>query len=307
MPPKRWDNGFCGIILDEPSGFYKMYDGKRMMKSYCAHDKALPKCRSEYCMYVARTKLGLKAGGAVCKHDKLRSKCRVAECGGGGEYCEHGKQRSRCRVEECGGGGEYCEHGTRRSQCRVAECGGGSAYCEHGTRRSLCRVAECGGGSAYCEHDKLRSRCRVAECGGGSAYCEHLTRHGTPKQRHRCDVCSPEGYIVHLRRHRRYNAFKSAGADKSTRALDDLGMALKDWRAWLAESFRRRYGRDPNPDEEVHIDEIIPCSAWTFPDDNKYCWHYMNSQLLTEGDNQAKNATYSEEDKKAMISRIDGA
>ena len=31
----------------------------------------------------------------------------------------------------------------------------------------------------------------------------------------------------------------------------------------------------------------------------------MNSQLLTKGDNLAKNATYSEEDKKAMISRID--
>ena len=33
----------------------------------------------------------------------------------------------------------------------------------------------------------------------------------------------------------------------------------------------------------------------------------MNSQLLTEGDNQEKNAKYSEEDKKAMISRIDEA
>lgn len=282
MPPKKWDKGFCGIILDEPSGFYKMYDGNKQKYTYCAHDKALPRCRSEYCAYVARAKLGgLKVGGDLCKHGTRRSRCRVAECGGG-SYCEHGKQRSQCRVAECGGG-SYCEHGTRRSQCRVAECGGGS----------------------YCEHGKQRSQCRIAECGGGSRYCEHLTRHGTPKQRHRCDVCSPEGYIVHLRRKRRYKAFISAGADKSTRTLDDIGMALKDWRAWLAESFCRRYGRDPRPDEEVHIDEIIPCSAWTFPDDNKYCWHYMNSQLLTKGDNLAKNATYSEEDKKAMISRID--
>jgi hypothetical protein len=245
MPPKRWNKGFCGIILDEPSGFYKMYNGKRT-NTYCACDKRLSQCRSEYCAYVARTKLGgLKVGGDLCKH------------------------------------------GTRRSFCRhVAECGGGGSYCEHGTRRS---------------------ECRVAECGGGGRYCEHLTRHGTPKVRNRCDMCSPEGYIVHLRRQRRYNAFISAGADKSTRTLGDLGMSLKDWCAWLAESFRRRYGRDPRPDEEVHIDEIIPCSAWTLPDDNKYCWHYMNSQLLTEGDNLAKNAKYSEEDKKAMISRIDGA
>ncbi len=265
MPPKKWEKGFCGIILDEPSGFYKMYDGKQA-RTYCACDKRLPKCHSEYCAYVARAKLGgLKVGGEMCKHGKLRSQCRLAECGGGGSYCEHGKQRSQCRVAECGGGGSYCEHG------------------------------------------KERSKCRVAECGGGGRYCEHVTRHGTPKQRHRCDICSPEGYIACLRRQRRYQAFKSAGADKSTRTLDDLGMALKDWRAWLAESFRRRYGRDPMPDEEVHIDEIIPCKAWTFPGDNKYCWHYMNSQLLTKGDNQAKNAKYSEEDKKAMISRIDGA
>ncbi len=285
MPPKKWDKRFCGIILNEPSGFYKMHNGKRT-NTYCACDKRLSECRSEYCAYVARAKLGdLKVGGNLCKHGKQRSRCRVAECGGGGSYCEHGTRRSKCRVAECGGGGEYCEHGTRRTHCRVAECGGGS----------------------YCEHDKLRSHCRVAECGGGGRYCEHLTRHGTPKQRHRCDVCSPEGYIAYLRRARRYEAFKSAGAAASTRTLDDLGMALKDWRAWLAESFRRRYGRDPKPDEDVNIDEIIPCKAWTFPDDNKYCWHYLNSQLLTEGDNQAKNAKYSEEDKKAMISRIDRA
>lgn len=242
MPPKRWDKRFCGIILDEPSGFYKMHDGKRTYM-YCACDKLLPQCRSEYCAYVARAKLGgLKVGGAVCKHDKLRSHCRVAECGGGGAYCEHGKERSKCRV---------------------------------------------------------------AECGGGGIYCKHLTRHGTRKVRNQCDTCSPEAYIVHLRRVRRYNAFISAGADTSTRTLDDLGMALKDWRTWLAESFRRRYRRDPRPDEEVHIDEIIPCSAWTFPGDNKYCWHYMNSQLLTKEGNLTKNAKYSEEDKKAMISRID--
>jgi len=285
MPPKKWEKGFCGIIIDEPSGFYKMYDGKKQKCTYCACDKQLPHCRSEYCAYVARAKLGgLKVGGSVCVHGKLRSKCRVAECGGGGSYCEHGKLRSMCRVAECGGGGSYCEHGKERSKCRVAECGGGGSYCEHG---------------------KLRSNCRVAECGGGSSYCEHLTRHGTPKQRQHCDICSPEGYIAYLRRDRRYKAFKSAGADKSTRALDDLGMSLKDWRAWLAESFRRRYGRDPRPDEKVNIDEIIPCKAWTLPDNNKYCWHYTNSQLLTEGDNFAKHATYSEEEKKAMIARID--
>ena len=52
MPPKKWDKRFCGIILDEPSGFYKMHNGKRTY-TYCACDKALAKCRSEYCAYVS--------------------------------------------------------------------------------------------------------------------------------------------------------------------------------------------------------------------------------------------------------------
>ncbi len=57
-------------------------------------------------------------------------------------------------------------------------------------------------------------------------------------------------------------------------------------------------------EDEVHIDEIIPCSAWDLPNDNKYCWHYLNSQWLLAEDNLSKSDSYEEEDKLAMIERI---
>ena len=54
----------------------------------------------------------------------------------------------------------------------------------------------------------------------------------------------------------------------------------------------------------MHIDEIIPCSAWNLPDDNKYCWHYLNSQFLLAEDNLSKFNQYNEKDKLDMIERI---
>jgi len=56
--------------------------------------------------------------------------------------------------------------------------------------------------------------------------------------------------------------------------------------------------------DDVHIDEIIPCSAWDLPTDNKYCWHYLNSQWLLAEDNLSKSDSYQEKDKVAMIERI---
>jgi hypothetical protein len=61
----------------------------------------------------------------------------------------------------------------------------------------------------------------------------------------------------------------------------------------------------PTREDETSIDEIIPCKAWNLPEDNKYCWHWLNSQMLLEADNKAKYATYTEENKRAMVDRID--
>jgi hypothetical protein len=82
-------------------------------------------------------------------------------------------------------------------------------------------------------------------------------------------------------------------------------MTSKEWYAYLSKTFEDRYGRPRNESDEVHIDEIIPCSVWNIPDDNKYCWHYLNSQWLLAVDNLSKGSSYSQTDKDEMINRID--
>jgi hypothetical protein len=80
-------------------------------------------------------------------------------------------------------------------------------------------------------------------------------------------------------------------------------MTTGEWLKYLHKTFEDRYGRPKTEEDEVHIDEIIPCSAWNLPDDNKYCWHYLNSQWLLAEDNLSKHDSYEEEDKLAMIEK----
>lgn len=81
-------------------------------------------------------------------------------------------------------------------------------------------------------------------------------------------------------------------------------MTTKEWVKYLNKTFEDRYGRPETKEDEVHIDEIIPCFAWNLPEDNKYCWHYLNSQRLLDKDNLSKGKSYKEKDKVAMIERI---
>ena len=184
-------------------------------------------------------------------------------------------------------GGEVCEHNRIRSTCK--ECGG-SQICEHNRRKSECK--ECGG-SQICEHNCRRNTCK--EC-GGSQICEHN------KERKGCEICDPVGYIISLRRGRRRKFIKGKN---HTKTFEDLCMTGEEWVKYLHKTFEDRYGRPKTENEKVQIDEIIPCSAWNLPDDNKYCWHYLNSQWLLGNENQEKGSSYTEEDKLAMIERID--
>jgi len=92
---------------------------------------------------------------------------------------------------------------------------------------------------------------------------------------------------------------------KTTTTLEDLCMTGKEWVDYLNETFERNYGYPRTDDVKVHIDEIIPCSAWDLPTENKYCWHYLNSQYLLADENLSKHASYTQEHKRAMIARID--
>ena len=276
----------------EPPKFYKK--GKIW---YCPCDKRTDRCSNTECK-VLGTKFGLKVGGSVCEHNIQRSRCKLCH---GGEICEHNKRRSVCI--DCSGS-QVCEHGRRGSQCKKCN---GSQVCEHNKQRSVCKP--CKGGS-ICTHNKRRSFC--VHCGGsqickhnvqcsqckkcnGSQICEHN------RQRSRCKDCDPQGHIASLRRSRRWNVINSPNP---THTLDDLCMISKEWLKYLHKTFEYTYGRPETEEDDVHIDEIIPCSAWNLPDDNKYCWHYLNSQLLLARDNLSKSDSYEEEDKLAMIERI---
>lgn len=203
-----------------------------------------------------------------------------------GFYQIEGK-RKRC---PCGKAPEIC----KSNQCKIlGEKIGikvGSQICEHERRRSQCK--ECGG-SEICEHERLRSRCK--EC-GGSQICQHN------KIKNECSICQPENYIIYLRRHRRNNALKNKSKNSSTK--EDLGITLEEWYEYLENTFEKRYGRKRTEQDDVHLDEIIPCSAWNLPEDNKYCWHYLNSQFLLAEDNLSKYNKYNEKDKLDMIERI---
>ena len=258
----------------EPPKFYKK--GKNR---YCPCDIRVDICKNLECK-VLGTQMGVRVGGSICEHNRRRSECK--ECGGGA-ICEHTRRRSRCK--ECGGS-QMCEHNRRRSECK--ECGGG-AICEHDKIRSKCK--ECGGAS-ICEHNRVRSVCK--ECEGGSI-CDHN------KVRGLCNICNPESYIACLRRSRRWNVIKTLNP---THTLDDLGMTTGEWLKYLHKTFEDTYGRPKTEEDEVHIDEIIPCSVWDLPNDNKYCWHYLNSQWLLAEDNLSKSDSYEEGDKLAMIERI---
>ena len=122
------------------------------------------------------------------------------------------------------------------------------------------------------------------------------------KQRRQCSICDPGAYTAHLRRNRRYEVLKNKTL---THTLDDLCMTPKDWVRYLHKTFEDRYGHPKTDNDKVQIDEIIPCRGWNLPDDNKYCWHYLNSQWLIDNTNQEKGTKYTEEDKRAMIQRID--
>jgi len=178
----------------------------------------------------------------------------------------------------------------------------GKSYCFCNRRASYCTNTICKEyglkhgikvGGEVCEHNRVRITCK--EC-GGSQICEHN------KERKGCQICDPVGHTIGLRRRRRYRATQGINP-KGT--LKDLYMTGEEWVKYLHKTFEDNYGRGKTDDDEVQIDEIIPCSAWNLPVDNKYCWHYLNSQWLLGNENQEKGTSYTEEDKLVMIERID--
>jgi hypothetical protein len=249
---------------------------------YCFCNKRARRCANPVCKEYG-LKHGINVGGELCVHGRHNYTCKDCK---GASICEHNNRRQTCK--DCGGS-SICQHNKTRSTCRL--CNGGS-FCKHGIIRSRC--AECGGGG-LCVHLKRREFCTV--CLDVRYFCkEHK------KRRTRCPICNPVGHAIEIRRTRRYSTTK---VKNPTGTLEDLCITGEEWVKYLHKTFEDNYGRPKTHDDEVQIDEIIPCSAWNLPDDNKYCWHYLNSQWLLHNENQEKGSSYTEEDKLAMIERID--
>ncbi len=258
----------------EPPKFYK-----KGRNSYCPCDIRIDRCSNPDCKILG-SQMGMRVGGSICEHNTIRSTCKKCD---GGEVCEHDKIRSRCK--KCDGG-YICSHKQYRSNCKIC---GGVSICEHNINRAGCRKCV---GSAICEHSRTRSVCKI--CKGG-ALCDHK------RERSSCKICHPQSHIARLRRSRRWNVTNSPNP---THTLEDLCMTTGEWLKYLHKTFEDRYGRPKTEEDDVHIDEIIPCSAWNLPDDNKYCWHYLNSQWLLAEENLSKHDSYEEDDKLTMIERI---
>ena len=319
-------------VTKESFGFYRKSDG-HSNRWFCPCNRQARTCSSGECKRngeivginvgskkchhgIERSRCKDCKGGSICDHNRVRTKCK--ECGGG-SICEHNRLRYNCK--ECGGG-SICVHNQIRSGCRKCK---GSQICEHIRIRSRCvkckgsqickhnkiisHCIECGG-SQICSHSKRRSECKI--CKGSSichhnkhkqvcikcnekSFCEHKILHST------CNICDPVGYLIKKRRSRRWVTTKSKNP---THTLNDLGMTSKEWLVYLNKTFEDTYGRSRTDDDDVHIDEIIPCSAWNLPEDNRYCWHYLNSQWLLASDNLSKSTSYIEDDKEDMIKRI---
>ena len=94
-----------------------------------------------------------------------------------------------------------------------------------------------------------------------------------------------------------------------------LGCPDDYWREkHLLPKFNTRYNKNyttcaeiyrKHHDENPHLDEIIPCKYWFKPEDEKYLWHFLNSEILLQQDNLEKGATCDPDDALKMKRDID--
>ena len=245
-------------LMEDPKdlGFILTPTGKGT-KWKCPCDRWYGKCTKDKCKALG-DRCGLAVGRQMCACDKERQHCSPCK-----KLFAEEKQKLNETREELGfyrnGGHWGCTHKKWIGDCNDPKC------------------------------MALGKTCDLAV---GSHYCHHTTKTGTLIRKQQCRICDLAGYYAHLRRARRRKAYKSGGKDG---ALDDLCMSSKAWVVYLNETFVKRYGREPTLEDKVDIDEIVNCATWDLPEDNKYCWHFLNSQLLLREDNLTKPLSTQEE------------
>lgn len=179
-----------------------------------------------------------------------------------------------------------------------------SKMCKKHDRRFM-QCTSCRGEKApikKCKHGKRTTRCGICNP-DGKGICD------CGKRTDQCALCEPVLWDVHLRRCRRRTACANNFSGSSS--IGDLGCSKDMWREWLLFTLKKNYNKEASDlvNEKgkrlYSIDEIIPVKAWNLPEDNKYCWHFLNSQYLLCEDNSSKSSKFNDENKENMKKIID--
>lgn len=111
------------------------------------------------------------------------------------------------------------------------------------------------------------------------------------------DRRDPVRYLLSKKRKRRGKVLKSKEVDFGIPTVEALGCSPDEWRDFLKERLPvhsklmiKATWEDVMAKNRIHIDEIIPVSAWNHDDPvhQVLCWHFSNSQLLWRYDNIRK-------------------
>lgn len=131
-----------------------------------------------------------------------------------------------------------------------------------------------------------------------------------------CPECNQFQHIVNRRMMRVRESYKKRniiGYDTSASEFEKLcSMTPEKFYYYLIDTFNFRYNKNyktlteiQTNEGRVELDEIIPVYAWNLPNDNKYCWHWLNAQLLKLKQNRQKGNKFKNEDKERKIREID--
>lgn len=125
------------------------------------------------------------------------------------------------------------------------------------------------------------------ECGGGG-YCEH------GKEKNRCPMCNPSGFLAARHRSRIRAALLSQNAAAEESSLDLFGAPLYVVVAYFQLLFVDGMGWANSDD--WHIDHRRPCASFdlTQEEERRMCFHYTNLQPMWGVENQRKSDFFDE-------------
>ena len=117
--------------------------------------------------------------------------------------------------------------------------------------------------------------------------CEH------GKDKHRCQICDPQGYLINIIRSRSYKALKCADIKKNKTTMEYICCTIEEFKTHIQNKFKE--GMTWENQGEWHIDHIIPlCYNNPTMEQTIERLHWTNTQPLWASENIAKGHRYIE-------------